>query len=72
MSSQLFEESYETSSTIHDNESGYASGASSQDGLPDIYFSKPHLKFLNQQLQKLEPQGEYHNPAFRPFLCFFD
>jgi phosphoadenosine phosphosulfate reductase len=39
-------------------ESGYASAASSQDSLPEVYFSKPHLKFLNAQLQKLEPQGE--------------
>jgi phosphoadenosine phosphosulfate reductase len=40
-------------------ESGYASAASSQDSLPEVYFSKPHLKFLNAQLQKLEPQGEW-------------
>jgi len=56
MASQLFEESYEATPTIHDTESGYASGASSQDSLPDVYFSKPHLKFLNQQLQQLEPE----------------
>lgn len=39
-----------------DVESGYASGSSSDCSLPDIYFSKPHLKFLNSQLQNLEPQ----------------
>jgi phosphoadenosine phosphosulfate reductase len=39
-------------------ESGYASAASSADSLPEVIFSKPHLKFLNTQLQKLEPQGE--------------
>jgi len=39
------------------DESGYASAASSQESLPDIYFTKPHLKFINAQLQKLEPQG---------------
>ena len=44
-------------SPLRDSESGYASGASSQSSLPDVYFSKPHLKFLNSQLQKLEPQG---------------
>ncbi|KAF2877094.1 phosphoadenosine phosphosulfate reductase, partial [Massariosphaeria phaeospora] len=40
-------------------ESGYASGASnasSHDSLPEVYFSRPHLKFLNSQLQLLEPQ----------------
>ncbi|KXL45587.1 hypothetical protein M433DRAFT_142695 [Acidomyces richmondensis BFW] len=38
-----------------DLESGYASGSSSPT-LPDVYFSRPHLKFINQQLAKLEPQ----------------
>jgi len=38
------------------SESGYASGSSSADGLPDIYFTKPHLKFINQQLAALEPE----------------
>lgn len=61
MASQLFEESYEATPTIHDTESGYASGASSQDSLPDVYFSKPHLKFLNQQLQQLEPEGSFYS-----------
>lgn len=36
-------------------ESGYASGSSSA-SLPEVYFSRPHLKFINQQLQNLEPQ----------------
>ena len=53
-----YEEAYEETPTIDSNESGYASGSSSQDSLPDIYFSKPHLKFINSQLQKLEPQGK--------------
>jgi phosphoadenosine phosphosulfate reductase len=57
MSSQLFEEPRAQSPTIRE-ESGYVSAASSQDSLPEIFFSKPHLKFLNAQLQKLEPQGE--------------
>jgi len=56
MSSSTYEEPYEESPTIHNTESGYASGASSQDSLPDIYFSKPHLKFINAQLSKLEPE----------------
>lgn len=44
-------------SQVGDVESGYASGASSDHpGQPDLYFSKPHLKFLNSQLQNLEPQ----------------
>ncbi|KAF7564224.1 CysH, 3'-phosphoadenosine 5'-phosphosulfate sulfotransferase (PAPS reductase)-FAD synthetase [Pyrenophora tritici-repentis] len=37
-------------------ESGYASAASSQESLTEVYFTKPHLKFINSQLQKLEPQ----------------
>lgn len=40
----------------HDVESGYASGSSSQADIPEIYFTKPHLAFLNRQLQNLEPQ----------------
>ena len=41
----------------HDVESGYISGSSSQADIPEIYFTKPHLAFLNRQLQNLEPQG---------------
>ncbi|KAF9888387.1 hypothetical protein FE257_008665 [Aspergillus nanangensis] len=37
-------------------ESGYVSGSSSDDYLPEIVFTKPHLQFLNRQLQFLEPQ----------------
>ncbi|OCK79511.1 phosphoadenosine phosphosulfate reductase [Lepidopterella palustris CBS 459.81] len=51
MSSPVYDEALST----RDVESGYASGASSEPSLPDVYFSKPHLKFLNSQLQKLEP-----------------
>jgi phosphoadenosine phosphosulfate reductase len=60
MSSQLFDnkEQYPPSPTIHSEESGYASATSSQDSLTEVYFSKPHLKFINVQLQKVEPQGE--------------
>lgn len=43
-------------------ESGYVSGSSSQVDLPEIYFTKPHLAFLNRQLQHLEPQGMTHAP----------
>lgn len=39
-------------------ESGYASGSSSEDYVPEIVFTKPHLQFLNRQLQFLEPQGK--------------
>ncbi|KXS95743.1 hypothetical protein AC578_5301 [Pseudocercospora eumusae] len=35
-------------------ESGYASGSSSA-SLPEVCFSRPHLKFINAQLSKLEP-----------------
>lgn len=38
-------------------ESGYVSGGSSDDYVPEIVFTKPHLRFLNRQLQFLEPQG---------------
>lgn len=38
-------------------ESGYASGSSSESSTPEIFFSKPHLEFLNRQLQFLEPEG---------------
>ena len=36
-------------------ESGYSSGSSSAN-FSDAYFARPHLKFLNAQLAKLEPQ----------------
>jgi hypothetical protein len=38
-------------------ESGYESVDSSSEGLQTIYFAQPHLRFINQQLQKLEPEG---------------
>lgn len=41
-----------------DNESGYASATGSEESLPDMLFTKPHLKYLNQQLRDLEPQGK--------------
>ena len=40
-----------------DEESGYASASSSDSSFPDVFFTKPHLTFLNRQLQNLEPQG---------------
>ncbi|MCJ1395369.1 hypothetical protein MMC18_008253 [Xylographa bjoerkii] len=43
--------------SIHtDDESGYVSGSSSETSIPDVFFTKPHLRFLNRQLQNLEPQ----------------
>lgn len=58
MSSPIaYEETYEETPTMQSSESGYASGASSQESLPEVYFSQPHLKFINSQLQKLEPEG---------------
>jgi len=39
-----------------DVESGYASASSENGGLTDVYFTKPHLKFLNKQLNQLEPE----------------
>lgn len=42
-------------SSSSDQESGYASGSSSA-SLPEVYFTRPHLKFINATLAKLEPQ----------------
>lgn len=42
--------------TPKDTDSGYASGTASEVGMPEVYFTKPHLHFLNRQLQFLEPQ----------------
>jgi phosphoadenosine phosphosulfate reductase len=49
----------ETTDLRDSTESGYVSGGSSDDYLPEIVFTKPHLQFLNRQLQFLEPQGLY-------------
>jgi phosphoadenosine phosphosulfate reductase len=43
-------------SLSHDSESGYDSPGSSSVEFPEIYFSRSHLKYLNEQLQKLEPE----------------
>lgn len=42
--------------TPKEADSGYASGTASDAGLQELYFTKPHLQFLNRQLQFLEPQ----------------
>ncbi|KAK2790834.1 hypothetical protein FQN53_008658 [Emmonsiellopsis sp. PD_33] len=47
---------YPSDSEIMDNESGYGSGTASEASLPELIFTKPHLQFLNRQLQFLEPQ----------------
>ena len=39
-----------------ETDSGYSSGASTDDSMPDVFFTKAHLQFLNRQLQLLEPQ----------------
>lgn len=42
----------------HDDiESGYASASSESGAFTDVYFTKPHLKFLNRQLAQMEPEG---------------
>lgn len=43
-------------SSSSDQESGYASGSSTA-SMPDVYFSRPHLKFINEQLSHLEPEA---------------
>ena len=45
----------QTPASKGDCDSGYASGANSDINLPEIYFTKPHLQFINRQLQFLEP-----------------
>lgn len=45
--------------SAQDLESGYASATSSEASIPDIFFTKHHLQFLNRQLQNLEPQGMF-------------
>ncbi|OAL57096.1 phosphoadenosine phosphosulfate reductase [Pyrenochaeta sp. DS3sAY3a] len=56
MSSPLFDKDETYSQRSGQDESGYVSAASSESSLTEVYFSKPHLKFINSQLQKLEPQ----------------
>ncbi|KAF2861528.1 MGSUL7 PAPS reductase [Piedraia hortae CBS 480.64] len=46
---------HRSSSPDQEPESGYAS-ASSTCNLPEVYFTKPHLKFINKQLSELEPE----------------
>ena len=65
MSSQLFGKVDSYAQPTIREESGYASAASSQESLTEVFFTKPHLKFINAQLQKLEPQGEWHSVYIR-------
>jgi len=53
-SSSLFSREYDTI-PFKGSDSGYSSGSSSKCELPEVYFTKPHLRFLNRQLQFLEP-----------------
>jgi hypothetical protein len=48
---------FKMSASQDDLESGYASASSENGGFADVYFTKPHLKFLNHQLSQLEPEG---------------
>ena len=42
-----------------DVESGYSSaGCNSVASLQTIYFTPPHLKYINAQLQELEPESK--------------
>ncbi|KAJ9607911.1 3'-phosphoadenylsulfate reductase [Cladophialophora chaetospira] len=45
-----------SSPSLEGADSGYASGANSESDMPELFFTKPHLRFLNRQLQFLEPQ----------------
>ena len=42
--------------TPKESDSGYESAAASEMRLPEVHLTKPHLRFLNRQLQFLEPQ----------------
>jgi len=42
--------------TFKGADSGYSSGSASEVDTPDVCFTRPHLKFLNRQLQFLQPQ----------------
>lgn len=44
------------SNAFRSSDSGYASASSSDAELPEVYFTRKHLQFLNRQLQFLEPQ----------------
>ncbi|CAK3778246.1 Phosphoadenosine phosphosulfate reductase [Lecanosticta acicola] len=46
---------YRQRSNSTDRESGYASGGSTA-SLQEVYFTRPHLRFINSQLAKLPPQ----------------
>ncbi|KAI1630059.1 phosphoadenosine phosphosulfate reductase [Exophiala viscosa] len=48
--------SCESSPSLSGADSGYASVQNSEISMPEVYFTKPHLQFLNRQLQFLEPQ----------------
>lgn len=42
-------------------ESGYDSAdTESVEALQTVYFTPPHLKFINAQLSQLEPEGTLH------------
>ena len=49
----------EVTTIEHDPESAYGSGISNHISLPDLYFTRSYLTFLNSQLQNLEPQGDF-------------
>jgi len=57
MSSAPFEEGYYPGfEDLEYADSGYVSADNSKAALPEVFFSKQHLKFINSQLQRLEPQ----------------
>jgi phosphoadenosine phosphosulfate reductase len=67
MASQSLSTSEEASFN-HETESGYASASSSEESLAEVVFTKPHLKYLNKQLQHLEPEGWF--PTVRSLYEF--
>lgn len=67
MSSAVFEEGFGVGYEA-ETDSGYTSEASNFGGpMPEVFFSKQHLKFLNSQLSRLSPQGKQTPHARRKF-----
>jgi phosphoadenosine phosphosulfate reductase len=57
MSSAVFEEGYYPGfEDLEYADSGYVSADNSKGALPEVFFSKQHLKFINSQLGRLEPE----------------
>ena len=52
-------------------DSGYSTAIGSGH-LPEVYFSPPHLKFINAQLKDLEPEGKNISLLYKYIYIFLD